>query len=135
MRSHIWACAVMLLVGPADAGDIRDIGIVRLTGNVWAEGQRVNIEGRAMVCGLSGDGSSLSVRAAPKIKARVVRKLLPLAIVELTGETDKSRTWAKITGFRREVSPRQGRSLPKTDQKAVQVSGWVHTDYLCTYFY
>ncbi|MDN3711469.1 hypothetical protein QWZ10_05955 [Paracoccus cavernae] len=63
MRNVLFAAALCTTALPAYAAEER--GIVVLSGNVWADGARSSIEGRAMICGLKGPSSFLSLRTAP----------------------------------------------------------------------
>jgi len=112
----------------------QNIGGVRLTGGVWADGARESIQGRAMVCAMKTDGSFLSLRTKPKSSAVEIAKLNPLTIVELTGEVSTDKKWAKVDSVIFEIDAK-GRELPKEFQAVAPMSGWLHTSYLCNYFY
>lgn len=107
-------------------------GMVTLDGDIWANGARGSIKGRAMVCNLASSESYLSLRTAPDIDAVEIAKLNALAIVELTGET-KGR-WARLSEVITEVSS-AGELLLEKNQGTLKLDGWVHTAYLCNYMY
>lgn len=126
------AVVIMLtcLAMPSHAEEER--GVVVLTDNVWANGARSSIEGRAMVCNLKGVDSFLSLRTEPDSAAVEIDKLNEMAIVELTGIVQEK--WAQTKAVVLEVA-QDGNLLPEANRGALSISGWVHTDYLCNYMY
>ena len=121
---------LLALTAPAMAEEER--GIVLLTGNVWAEGARQSIAGRAMVCPLPSPESFLSLRTGPNADTTEILKLSDMTIVELTGETEGS--WARVAEVVVEVA-QDGNLLPEASQGSLKIDGWLHTDYLCNYMY
>ncbi len=107
-------------------------GIVALDSGIWANGARVSIKGRAMVCNLASPEYYLSLHTAPAADATEISKLNPLAIVELTGETEEE--WARLSEVIIEVSS-TGELLPEKSRGTLKLDGWVHTAYLCNYMY
>lgn len=127
----IRALALLVALGaPAMADEQR--GIVLLTGNVWADGARQSVAGRAMVCALAGFESFLSLRTGPSADGTEILKLSEMAIVELTGETEGN--WARAAEVVVEVA-QDGNLLPEASQGSLKIDGWLHTDYLCNYMY
>lgn len=127
-----WFLALMACAFPAMAGTTEERGMVLLTGNVWADGARKTIEGRAMVCNLRSRDSFLSLRVQPDSRAAEIAKLNEMAITTLTGETRGK--WAKVQDIVVEVA-QDGEFLPQENRGAMNLAGWVHTDYLCNYLY
>ena len=130
LKPVLAAVAACWLALPAFADDER--GVVLLTGNVWADGARSSIEGRAMVCNLAGAASFLSLRTGPDPKAVEIAKLGEMTIIELTGEVQGK--WAKAKAVVYEVA-NDGNLLPEENRGLLTISGWVHSDYLCNYMY
>lgn len=60
-----WFLALMACAFPAMAGTTEERGMVLLTGNVWADGARKTIEGRAMVCNLRSRDSFCPCGCSP----------------------------------------------------------------------
>lgn len=126
-------CIVAMLVWPTVALAVNEErGVVLLTGNVWADGARGSIEGRAMVCNLRKANSFLSLRTNPDGGATEIAKLNEMTIVALTGETQEG--WAKTGQVVFEIA-QDGNLLPEDNRGMLNIAGWVHTDYLCNYMY
>lgn len=124
------AVVLGILCSGAGAETVR--GKVVLDDNVWAQGARDSIAGRAMVCNLKSESSFLSLRTEPQADATEITKLNEMTIVELTGETREK--WARISGIVIEVAS-TGEFLPESSRGELKLDGWVHTDYLCNYMY
>lgn len=116
----------------AAGANAETFGVVTLDGDIWANGARASIEGRAMVCNLASPESYLSLRTAPDANATEITKLNALAIVELTDETEAG--WARLNEVIIEVSS-TGELLPELSRGTLKLDGWVHTAYLCNYLY
>lgn len=130
MRNVLFAAALCTAALPAYAAEER--GVVVLSGNVWADGARSSIEGRAMICGLKGPSSFLSLRTAPDRASVEIAKLGEMVIVELTGEVEDN--WAKTKTVIYEVA-QDGNLLPEENRGSLSIAGWLHSDYLCNYMY
>ncbi|MEL6722754.1 MAG: hypothetical protein AAFP10_05980 [Pseudomonadota bacterium] len=105
---------------------------VALTGNIWANGQRTSIKGRSIICGLGEKSTYLSLRTMPN--GEELLKLNNMMILEITGNVSNDKMWAEISEVIIELKY-NGSLYNKDEQRAFKISGWVHTDYLCNYFY
>lgn len=133
MIRFIGVAAMLACASMATATDVtEERGVVLLTGNVWADGARESIKGRAMVCNLKNADSFLSLRTGPDSTATEIAKLNGMAIVSLTGETQEK--WARTEEIVFEVA-QDGNLLPEDNRGTLHITGWVHTDYLCNYMY
>lgn len=136
MKTHLirLAASASIFVALAAPISAQEIGGVRLTGGVWADGARKSIQGRAMVCAMKSADSFLSLRTGPMSSAVEIVKLNPLTIVELTGNVTADKKWAEVESVVFEIDAK-GHELPEKSQAVAPLSGWLHTGYLCNYFY
>ena len=128
MRVSLAAALIAGLAGGAGAED-RAYGTVDLTG-LARESWPLNPAGpqAAMVCNVNGPDGFLSIRAAPGVEAKVMRRLKRLAIVEVDTTRRQGNWVAVLTAYRTHTTEGQ-----RQETRALPVTGWAHDGYLCDF--